>query len=81
MVRKPIGEEALMKAGKQRRCRQKLSAAKKAKIVKEDKEQKKLKRALINLDADKYQITRKSKEKTKNGEEISITPKARSSVM
>ena len=54
MVRKPIGEEALMKAEEQRRCRQKLSAATKAKIAKEDKEQKKLKRALINLDADKY---------------------------
>ena len=54
MGRKPIGEKAPTKAQKQRRYHQKLSAGKEAKIAKEDKEQKKLKRALINLDADKY---------------------------
>ena len=54
MGRKPIGEKAPTKAQKQRRYHQKLSAGKKAKIAKENKEQKKLKRALINLDADKY---------------------------
>ena len=69
MRRKPIGQKVLTKAEKERRCHQKLSAVKKAKIAKEDKEQKKLKRALIKLE-ESIQSTRKSKEKTKSGEEI-----------
>ena len=54
MERNPIGETPLTKAENQRRYHQKLSAAEKAKITKEDKERKKLKRALIKLAADKY---------------------------
>ena len=54
MERNPIGETPLTKAENQRRYHQNLSAAEKAKITKEDRERKKLKRALIKLDADKY---------------------------
>ena len=43
MERNPIGETPLTRAENQRRYHQKLSAAEKAKITKEDKERKKLK--------------------------------------
>ena len=65
MRRKPIGQKALTKAEKERRCHQKLSAVKKAKIAKEDKEQKKLKRALIKLDAGKYTEYKKKQREDK----------------
>ena len=65
MGRKLTGEKTLTKAEKQRRYQQKLSAAKKVKIAQEDKEQKKLKRALIKLDPDKHTEYKKNQKEDK----------------
>ena len=67
MGKKPIGEKALTEAGKQRWYRQKLSAARKAKIANEVKEWKKLKRALIDQVGGRqvYRVQEKAKRRQK----------------